>query len=465
LRLPGALSLAGVEAAIARHERAAVYAIFAAATLLQINAILHHGYMGQDYGSSAYTAAQAVALPAPAWIVYVGTNPPALFWLTGLVHWATGTASYVAATSFVFVIANTLALWLWWRLSQAIIRAPSLRVAAMLTLAFLPVRLIHSVVFAGDAVVVLPFTLAIWFSYELLRATEPRRQLELVLALSAALVVSISSKYTMASSLAVIAVFLLVLQRVFPSRRILAAAAVLVLIVPGLFAVYYHHVYTHLPGTDTRRVFWGHDMDWRSLLTLRAHDVDVLRAPLYIDRIRLAGAETYNLLVPNRHSYAALLHYSVFTDPLNIFQYDPTDNYFGARDDLHQRLMALSVNLALPLSLLMIGATAVYLFRALSYLRALRAGALDQRLPILLVLLFSVMFFANIALFLPYVQQAYYCGYWTARLVLPALLGFGTLGFALLDERLHWRGARLGVLAYAAVQAALHVSFLWVRGA
>jgi hypothetical protein len=458
------LSLAGFEAAIARYERAIVYIIFAAATLLQINGVLHHGYMGQDWGTSADTAARAIRMRAPGWIVYVGTNPPALFWLAGFVHWATGTAAYIAATSFVLVLAGTAALWVWWRLANATIDEATLRVAAMLTLAFLPVRLIHSVVFAGDAVVVLPFTLVLWLAYELFRATDPRRQVELVVALGVALVASISSKYTMASALPLVAVLLLVLRRVFSSRKVLAVALVLTVIIPGLFAVYYHHVYTHLPGTDTRRVFWGHDMDWRSLLMLRAHDVDVLGAPQYLDKIRLKGIETYNLLVPNRHSYPALLHFSMFTDPLNIFQYDPTDSYFGARDELHRRLMTWAVRWAVPLSLLMIGATAVYLFRALSYLRDLRAGALDRKLPILIVVLFSVAFFANIAVFLPFVQQAYYCGYWTSRLVMPALLGCCLLGFTLLDERLHSSGARLAVLAYAAAQATLHGSFLWVRG-
>jgi len=127
--------------------------------------------------------------------------------------------------------------------------------------------------------------------------------------------------------------------------------------------------------------------------------------------------------------------------------------------------MTWAVRWAVPLSLLIVGATAVYFFRALSYLRGLRDGPLDRRLPILAILLFSLAFFANIALFMPFVQQAYYCGYWTARLILPALLGFGLLGFTLLDERLRSSGPRLAVLAYAAVQATLHASFLWVLGA
>jgi hypothetical protein len=453
-----------VEAAVARLERALIFTIFAAATLLQLNAILHHGYMGQDYDTTAAAAARAVAMPAPRWVVYIGTNPPALFWLTGLVHWLTGSASYMAATSFVFVVANTVALFIWWHLAKATIKHATLRVAALLSLAFMPVRLIHSVVIAGDALVVLPFTLVVWLCYELFKGGDLRRQVKVTVALSLALAVSISSKYTMASALPLVLVLALVLRRVFPSRKFLIGALVLLVLVPGLLAVHYQYVYAHAP-TDARRIFWGHDMDWRSVLMLRLHDVDVLRAPQYMDRVMIHGVEDYNLLYPNRHSYPGLLHYSMFTDPLNIFQYDPSDSYFGVRDGVHQGLMTFAVRWAVPLSVLMVSAVAYYLFRGFSYLRGLRDSASNRKLATLIILAFSFACFANIAVFMPYVQQAYYCGYWTSRLVLPALLGFGLLGFTLLDERLRWSWARLAVLVFTIVHAAVNASFLWVVGA
>ncbi|HEY2295166.1 MAG TPA: hypothetical protein VGM86_31060, partial [Thermoanaerobaculia bacterium] len=175
-------------------------------------------------------------------------------------------------------------------------------------------------------------------------------------------------------------------------------------------------------------------------------------------------AGQYNLLMSNRHSYPALLHLSMFTDPMNIYESDPADAYFGQRDGLHQELMTVAVNSSIPLSLLMLVAICVFVFRAPSCLRGLRAAPSGRPLLTMLVLGFSVAFFANIALFLPFVKHAYYFGYWQARLVLPALLGFCFLGFVLLDERLRSRGARAAVFVYAVAQAALHVSFLWVRG-
>lgn len=445
--------LGSLEATIARFERRLIYVIFAAATLLQLDAILHHGYMGQDYGTSAEAAARAIQLPAPRWIVYVGTNTPAMFWLAAFVHWATGSASYIAVTSFFFAVASTVALYVWWLLAKATIGEATLRVAAMLTLSFLPVRLIHSVVYAGDAVVVLPFTLVVWFSYELFRATDRHKQRRLAVALSAALVAGIFSKFTTASAVPIELLLLLVCSRNFRAHKDLVATLVLIVIVPACLAVFYQHVYSHLPDTDGRRIFWGHDMSWRSLLMLRAADVDVLKAPLYLD-----------VLASNQHSYPGLLHYSIFTDPLNIFQYDPSDSYFGVRPKAYQHLMTFAVRWAVPLSLVMIGAAAAYSVRAIFYLRALREGFVDRRLPTLLVLFLSLAFFANIAVVLPFVQRAYYFGYWTSRLVLPALLGFGLLAFALLDARLRWRGARLAVLAYCIVHATVNARFLWMRG-
>ncbi len=440
-----------------------MFIIFAATTTLQLNGILHHGFMGQDWEYHAANAAQAIQMPPPRWIVYVGTNPPALYWLSALVHYATGTTAYIAAASFVLVVLNLVALWGWARLANEAIGQPSLRVAALVTLAFLPFRVIHSTVFAADAIAVLPFTLVPWLFCELFRVADPLRQYKLIVALSVVLLAGIVSKYTMASAVPVALGLLLVLRRELPSRNVFVVALVLMVVVPGLFAAQQHYVYSHVTS-GLGKQDWAHDMDWRSLVMFRSADVDVLRAPTYAEQISLRGAQVYNLLVNNRHSYPALLHLSMFTDPMNIYQSDPIDSYFGARDGLHQALMMVAVNSAIPLSVLMIVATGVYLFRAPSYLRGRRASPAGRPLLTVVVLGFSVAFFANIAVFLPLVRYAYYYGYWQARLVMPALLGFCFLGFVFLDERLRSRAARAAVFAYTVAQAALHVSFLWVRG-
>jgi len=248
------------------------------------------------------------------------------------------------------------------------------------------------------------------------------------------------------------------------SPKVRAGALLLLLVLPGLFAVVQYRICARLPADGPGLQYWAHEMEWRSLLMLRPADRDVLRAPQYLDRTTVDGVEVDNLLVINRHSYPALLHLSMFTDVLNIFQYDAADSYFRPRNDLNQRLMTIAVRSAIPLSLLMIAATLTYLLRVPRCLRRLRAFRGGDELPAMILVAFSVAFFANISLFLPFMQYAYHHGYWLARLVMPALLGCCFLGFVFLDEILRWTAARAAVLAYAAAQAALHASFLWARG-
>jgi len=457
LEIPSPQPRGAFESAIARIERRLVFGILVATAIVQVNAILHHGFMGQDWYIHQSAADEASRLPPPGWIVFVGTNPPGLYWLSGLVRFATGSTAYIAATSFVIVTLNVIALYVWARLARTTVRQPSLRIAALLTLAFLPFRLIHSTVFAADALAVLPFTLIIWLTYELFRASDPRRQTKLLVALGAALLAGTFSKYTMASAIPVTLALLLVFRQRLPSLKIRAAALVLLVVVPGLFAVLQ---FRRVPHDGPGLQYWAHEMEWRSLLMFRAADREVLRAPKYLDRIKLDGAEVDNLLVINRHSYPALLHLSMFTDVLNIFQHDPSDSYFRPRDILHQDLMSVAVLSSIPLSLLMIAATVIYLLR---WLRWRRSSGGDE-LPAKIVVAFSVAFFANIALFLPFMQYSYLHGYWLARLVMPALLGFCFLGFVCLDRWLRWTEARVAVLAYAVAQSALHASFLWTRG-
>jgi hypothetical protein len=112
----------------------------------------------------------------------------------------------------------------------------------------------------------------------------------------------------------------------------------------------------------------------------------------------------------------------------------------------------------------MIAATVAYLLRVPRFLGRLRAFRGGDESAAMILLAFSVAFFANITLFLPFMQHAYFAGYWLARLVMPALLGCCFLGFVFLDGWLRSPVARGAVLAYAAAQAALHASFLWARG-
>lgn len=461
------------ESALARRERALTLAILGGALLVQLNGILHQAYMGQDWLLHSAGADEAIRLPPFRWVIHLATSPPGLYWLPALVHYLTGSSSYIAATSFLFVVANLVALAVWARLSRAVITWPTLRLAALLAMTFMPARVVHSTVFAGDALAVLPFTLIAWLSYELFRIADGRRQAKLAIAACLVLLAGIYSKFTIASSVGVLLVLLVVLRRRIASRRVWMGALGALVLVPGLFAVDQYRAYSAATGPN--RQSWAREMSWRSVFIPRAADVDVLRAPKYMEKVWRKGREVNNLLIDNRHSYPALLHLSTFTDILDVYQQEPIEEIFRGRSEGNQRLMTVAVWLAIPLSLLMICAVGRYLFAALASMRqpgggirsalALSANlAGDRELAALVVVAYGLAYFANIALFLPFVQYAYSYGYWLARLVLPALLGFCFLAFMLLDERLRSPAARIVVLVYAIAQAAIHVSFLWARG-
>ncbi len=216
-------------------------------------------------------------------------------------------------------------------------------------------------------------------------------------------------------------------------------------------------------------------MSYRSLLLPHARDLHLLaEAPAYDEpsqAAREAAAEhpvdirlAYNLLLENRFSYPGLFHLGTFTDLLNIFQYDPTDGYFGRRDAWHQRWMALAGKTALPWALWLAGSLVFLL--AFRLLPGLVAPARNSPGTETLTLL-CLGWWGNIIVFFPFIPDVYLGGYWLPRLILPALLVGLLLTVGLVDgvvARRGWRFLSPVLLAYAVAQSALHILFLWPWG-
>lgn len=448
---------------IGRWETVAVVCIFVTSFLVQGNALLHHGYMGQDYGRHSNNL--RLAMQMSHWWLYAGTNPPLLYWLGSFIHHITLSDSYEAILSLIVVLLNLIALHAWFKLSQSMIQSPLLRIGALVTLTFLPFRLIHTEVLAADGLTVLPFSLVILLFVRILRSRNPRRQLALVALLAATMVFGVSTKFTMVSAVPVALLILVYFRRNFTNRVIWAVALVLIVAIPAMFARTEYKHYQEIPDTDLWKPTWRREMYWRNLLFVKAADLHILRAPKYDETIQVNGQPAYNLLINNKYSYPALLHLSMYTDVLNIFQYDPTDSYIGTRSEDNQRRMALSVKSAVLLSALTVVAVVAYLLRILYCLWRDRDRLAHRRVREQAVVLgFSLAFYVAIAGCLPYIENVYYFGYWLSRLVTPALLGFIFIGFVFLDEYVKSRPARVMVFIYAVVQSALHLSFLWPRG-
>ena len=152
----------------------------------------------------------------------------------------------------------------------------------------------------------------------------------------------------------------------------------------------------------------------------------------------------------------------MYTDILNIFQFDPALAYYAPRSHANQTRMAASVQWGLFTSLVALFGTLFYLWksaRALLFEPAWVHGR--RRRNTMVILGFSLAYFLLIALCLPFVLFAYLNGYWLSRLVMQALLGFIFLGFVFLDDVIKARSAKILLLCFAVGQAMLHASFLW----
>jgi hypothetical protein len=170
----------------------------------------------------------------------------------------------------------------------------------------------------------------------------------------------------------------------------------------------------------------------------------------------------FRLLIPHRHSFPALVHLAIFTDILNIFQYDPTNDYFGKRSRANMSRMRLAVKSGLLFSLagmlLIPWAALQSIYLSLRWRRAeytVRA----------LIAITGLGWFLNIVVFLPNVV-AYAGGFWLPRLYMPALLCFCLLSAMALDDLLAahsiiWRRV---ILALVVFQSLVQLSFLWPWG-
>jgi hypothetical protein len=446
-----------------RSETIATAVIFVLSALVQGNAILNHGYMGQDYPHNTSNLQHAIEMQAPFWWVRTGTNPPLLYWLGSLVHYLSPPSVSMEVLALLFVILNLLALWIVVKLARVMIQRPVLRVSALLTLAFLPFRLIHSMVVAADALTSLPFFLVVWLFYGLLRAGSPGRQLKFAALICATLALSQLIRYTFFSMIPAALIVLFGFRRCFASRKALALTVALIVAIPSVVALDEMRSFSNLPH-DPWQPSWRHEVEWKTLLSFKEADWHILRAPPFDEMIVVDGQSVNNLLINNKHSYPALLHLSIFTDIMNIFQYDPSDSYIGPRSEVNQVLMTVGVNLALPLSLFTTLSVLAYVLRSLYFLRkdSVRP-ARGRALGCAILLVFSIGYFASITLCLPFIQNAYPFGYWLPRLVVPALMGFFILSFVFLDEFIRSRAVHFAAFVYAFVQACVHLSFLWPR--
>lgn len=456
-------------------ERWAIVVALGVYFVFQFNAILHHGSWGQDFGSHLRFTARAYQGGWKFLTTYIEgqNNPPLFHFLCAGVYRLTNHIHSLEVISIIATLLNAGALLLLHRMSLRMIASPVMRVAAFIFLTFLPAGMIHAVVLAADCVAT-PSTVALM--YLLMRLSEAgdrplRRFVGWGVLAMLALAFAVSVKFTSISLVpaAAAAIVLMWFARATDLRRTALAMAVVVA-VPMILGVATYRQYKKFQkgnlGVSMAMDPFAEstELNVRSLFFLRPADVKLLKAPPYdtpTDEIAFGAHRTLELAVPSRYSYVGLLHLAVFTDVLNIYQYDPLDNYFGRRSHNSQVRMALAFKTAIPFTLATLISVPWMLGWSMYrvFLRRDRAA-----LPVLTVLTVSFAFFLVIFIFLPF-TGALGGGYYLPRLIIPALFGFFLATFVLLARTVGRSGVGRAIcLAAVIFQALVSLSFLWPWG-
>jgi 4-amino-4-deoxy-L-arabinose transferase-like glycosyltransferase len=444
---------------------------FAVHLAYQFNAALHHGSWGQDFDTHKKWIAEATANPWQFLWHFEGFRPdPPIFHLfCAWVYRLTGGIHSLEAIAILCALLNAGALFLAYRLLGELVESAILRVACIVFLLFLPCIMIHGIVLASDALTIPLFVSVIYLLTGLARPQSARRFLCRTFGISALLVIGVGTKFTLGSLVIASSLGVLVLGRagLLPKRRFITALA-LVAFVPGLATLAEFFVYMREQGVRSVGINQkGSAMNLRSILFWRSHDAHILDAPPYDEKgvllpiIGNTPSHDFNLLSPNKYSYPALLQLGIFTDIMNIYQFDPYDGGLGRRSAENQAKMRFAVRSGALFFLAGLLMTPTLTFQTF------RGSVRGQRACVILTIiaLAGLLYFFNIVAGLPFVM-AYWGGYWLPRLILPALITFTLTAFVAADRFAPLRRpvAQWMILFLVIFQSALHASFLWPWG-
>jgi hypothetical protein len=443
--------------------------LLAAGFAVGLRGIVHYGYIGQDF---LVHLRLILAFPSlPAWVLYVQTTPPGLYWFGSLVR-EYSPAHFLEAMALAFLVFNAAGLWIVFGFLWNSIVNWQLRYSAAAFVTFVPFRLIHSIVIAADAFSLPLFALAALFA---LRLFGRPGTLGAWVGLSLSLTAGVVCKYTFSGLLPAAALLgaAAIIWRLPRGERLRwSVVGFLALAVPSEIFLLEMGESSRAKGTMTDLVWLKKGepavMRWRDILFLKENDLNLLSAPEYFrDKI-------YQV---RKYSYLGLLHTYSFTDAMNLFQRPPdaisTDwsqraqkPFLRDRTARSQALQVWSVRWCLVYSALAVAGTL--------WCGALSASSLLRRVPLLpdatvVIAVLAFGFFSPVFLTLTLVNDPYEAAYWSPRLVLPALLVFYSLGFVTLDRLCQRWSSRKGAprrflrfcAGYTLVACLLFIGFLY----
>jgi 4-amino-4-deoxy-L-arabinose transferase-like glycosyltransferase len=396
--------------------------------VLSVFAAFRGGYIGPDY----YT--HFSRLTDWSKIFDFSTTSPPTYYLLG--HWLFLIVGSNNAFPITLSIAqsglNSFTMWWFFRYTEPCFASRLVHLSLAFFLAFLPVRVIHAATIGTDSMTVPLFVLVLFLINRLLSEQAP--SIRSAVFLGFGLAVAVWTKYSFMALIPAVFLILLGLWAEHRSKfKRFVAICALVLLLPSVLALHSFWASSRVHGYNTEKHWLAKgeaaDMTYRDLLLVKRSDLQLFRAPEYFKR---------EILEPHRYSYLGLVHLGIFTDTMNLFQVLTVPQTFGSvlipdqktRQPWKTPVMQASMCLAVIWSALVLVAVPWGLFPAFRNLCCRRLQRAD------LILIVGTALFLVVFLLIPFVHNGALFGYWTPRLIVPALLSFYFSAFLFTDKNI-----------------------------
>jgi 4-amino-4-deoxy-L-arabinose transferase-like glycosyltransferase len=415
---------------------------------LAIHIVMNGGYQAQDNGLW-FKFSREILFGTSSWVFNPSlseipvTNPPLLYILGAISTRTFGDPYGFKIVAMLLALLNLASLYLLWRLVRPVL-SDSWNLWFVAFMATLPAYVITSVVYAPDALTILPFLGYCALNIKLVqdRALSTRT---LVASCIVQIVGGLSKLTFVALGPASFFMAVYLASRSSFNRKQKAAIIFLIFLIPFTTNMAILKWYggdsnhsVHFPRLHNR-------MALRSLLPY-SRDIDIFNAPGYFDPILEDGKHIgvdrfgirdgsdrlgYRILVDNRYSQPALLHLGIYTDIMNIaFRFHSSSD---ARSPQNQFFQKASVILGIVFSSAVLFSNICFVIYAV--FNFIKSFGRDSRPPGSVVFFISAWLPAECWYLLivgsfPFMNgEVYWGGYWLPRLVIAPLIIFGAIGF------------------------------------
>jgi len=398
---------------------------------ISIFATFRGGYIGPDY----YTHFARLTEWSKVFD-FAASNPPGYYLVGyGLFRVIGSSNAFPITLSGLQAGVNLLALWAFFICSDRNFQSRSVQLALVFFLAFLPVRVIHATTIGPDCTTIPLFVLVLFLFDRFLSEVGSTPWNACVLGLS--LAIAILSKYSFMALLPAVLLLLICIawKRQWKLQRFMSICA-LALLLPSAVVGFSFWASSRVHGYNTEKHWLPKgmpaDMNFKDLFSLKRDDAQLFQAPEYFKR---------QILAAHKHSYLALSHMGVFTDPMNLFQDLSVPQTFGSvlipdqktRRPWKTLVMQISMSMGTLWTITALIGTALSLWLAMRHLVQDKLERED------LAAILGTAFFLLMFLPIPFVHGGALFGYWTPRLILPSLLYFFWTGFLFIGRKIAGR--------------------------